>query len=312
MLSLKTILIIFFLMIFSGCDREQTAWDSAVNSNTPSAYGAYLDKYKHGAHSDEAKLRLEELKEKEDWELAVNSNTSSAYGAYLDKYKHGAHLDESKLRFEELKEDEDWDYAKNAYYYGIALKKFISDHPNTRHLTEIDILLLSGDTKRLLALRNGFWRSSPAYDPDGRGNTSVYFTEGSTIRLHDVSIINPIVDEKGLELAAFGSVKVIGVAIKSATLRTNEKGITHIFALMKVSVLVNGETVMLLYFNLSDKDTELAHDYTHWAVVKGKKYCIPSKETVWRAEDTSNGVCVGSFESENSQRSPDGAQRNPG
>ena len=94
--------------------RDDDAYGRAKSSNTIYAYEKYLEKYPAGLHAQEARKRMEELKNsiqlenkiQDDvaFEIASDKNTLSAYREYMQKFPYGLHTAEANAKIKMLKD----------------------------------------------------------------------------------------------------------------------------------------------------------------------------------------------------------------
>jgi hypothetical protein len=76
-------------LALAACSRQESAWRSSQQQDTPAAYENYLRDYPAGAHVGAARLRLGELREQQDWERATRFDTPESFQRYLAGYPAG-------------------------------------------------------------------------------------------------------------------------------------------------------------------------------------------------------------------------------
>jgi hypothetical protein len=111
----------------AGCDRTESDWQSAQQTNTPAAYNEFLAKHAQGAHVDEARKAIETLA----WKGAQTKNVSESYQQYLGTYPAGQYVTEAKAAIEELA----WTSAKSANTED-ALNQYLLVYPQGAHSGE--------------------------------------------------------------------------------------------------------------------------------------------------------------------------------
>jgi uncharacterized protein (TIGR02145 family) len=100
--------------------REEKAWAMALERNDEATYQRYLDAFPNGAHRDEARQRLAELRtpatseeepavsrEEQAWQAARQQNTVAAYQRYLRVFPDGKYRAEAERRLKELSPPDD-------------------------------------------------------------------------------------------------------------------------------------------------------------------------------------------------------------
>jgi hypothetical protein len=75
-------------LLLSGCNRTESDWKKAKDSNTAQAYTAFLARHPSGAHADEAKTAVDDL----DWAAAKAAETIEACDEYLNAHPNGKHI----------------------------------------------------------------------------------------------------------------------------------------------------------------------------------------------------------------------------
>lgn len=80
----------------TGCSRQESGWQAATEQHTVAAYEDYLRRYPAGAHSDEARMRILDLREAEAWDLARRLRLPEAWQRYLADWPDGAHAAEAR------------------------------------------------------------------------------------------------------------------------------------------------------------------------------------------------------------------------
>ena len=91
------ILIMIASMLIAGCDRVESDWKKAAQSNTAAAYGEFLAKHPKSAHVNEAKKLIDDL----DWQDAKTKNSIDAFANYLNKHPEGQYVSDATKMKEE-------------------------------------------------------------------------------------------------------------------------------------------------------------------------------------------------------------------
>jgi hypothetical protein len=119
-------------ILLGGCDRTESDWKQAKDSNTAAAYTDFIAKHPQGSHVDEARAAIENL----DWDTAKAADTTDAYTAYLAKYPQGMHANDVKSSIENL----NWSNAKSTAT-AAAYQEYLQRYPNGRFVLEAKAVL---------------------------------------------------------------------------------------------------------------------------------------------------------------------------
>ncbi len=113
------LMFVFIALGSAGClATKQSSWKKAKESNTITAYSAFLEKYPQSEFSDEAKRQIKNL----DWQRAKRYNTVRSFTEFIDKYPDSENTDKAKIHIKELKIKQKELMAKQA---NISLAKLI-------------------------------------------------------------------------------------------------------------------------------------------------------------------------------------------
>ncbi|MBR4572876.1 MAG: zinc ribbon domain-containing protein [Prevotella sp.] len=115
-------------------EKEQEAYELAMQSNDPMVMQNYLSRYQDAPreHRDSVNAHLNMLKEEDlEWENAVNSGLRSALENYIKENPESPHLSEAKNKIDSI------DYRKAEHDYKVsnsieALMKYLKEHPDGR------------------------------------------------------------------------------------------------------------------------------------------------------------------------------------
>ncbi len=96
----KILLILLIALGLTGClATKQSSWRKAEESNTITAYSAFLEKYPQSEFSDKAKRQIKNL----DWQRAKRLDNINSFQTFINKYPGSEYTDESITRMAELK-----------------------------------------------------------------------------------------------------------------------------------------------------------------------------------------------------------------
>nr|WP_297658788.1 zinc ribbon domain-containing protein [uncultured Prevotella sp.] len=117
-------------------NKEQEAYEYAMQSSDPMVLQSYLDTYKDAdeAHRDSIMAHLDMLKQvDQDWTNAVVSGSKEALEAYLQKYPNSPHKQEVWDKIDSI----DWNVAKAADNAD-AYQTYLDAHADGAHIEEAE------------------------------------------------------------------------------------------------------------------------------------------------------------------------------
>ena len=183
--SNRSILIISFIFAVLVCgimyyfydsanrNKEQEAYEYAMQSSDPMVLQSYLDTYKDAdeAHRDSIMAHLDLLKQTDqDWTNAVVSGSKEALEAYLQKYPNSPHKQEVWNKIDSI----DWNVAKAADNVD-AYQAYLDAHTDGAHIEEAENALkkaksrdLQPEEKQMVSgLFRQFFQSINSHNADG-------------------------------------------------------------------------------------------------------------------------------------------------
>lgn len=136
----------YFFFGSSG-NKEQQAYEYALNSNDPAVLESYLNNYRDAdpMHRDKISQQLAQLKQSElDWTNTMVSGSKTALADYLSKYPNSTHKAEAERKIDSL----DWLVAKKANT-AEAYNLYVTEHPNGVYIDEANNNLNVAKTKNI-------------------------------------------------------------------------------------------------------------------------------------------------------------------
>ena len=128
-------------------NKEQQAYEYALNSNDPAVLESYLNNYRDAdpMHRDKISQQLAQLKQSElDWTNTMVSGSKTALADYLSKYPNSTHKAEAERKIDSL----DWLVAKKANT-AEAYNLYVTEHPNGVYIDEANNNLNVAKTKNI-------------------------------------------------------------------------------------------------------------------------------------------------------------------
>ena len=131
----------------SSSNKEQQAYEYALNSNDPAVLESYLNNYRDAdpMHRDKISQQLAQLKQSElDWTNTMVSGSKTALADFLSKYPNSTHKAEAERKIDSL----DWLVAKKANT-AEAYNLYVTEHPNGVYIDEANNSLNVAKTKNI-------------------------------------------------------------------------------------------------------------------------------------------------------------------
>jgi len=99
----KILLIAMAIALLAACGQSEEAWQEAVRTDTPDAYGRFLERNPGSPRAAEARTRRDALIDERDWSVAKRKNSADSYVAYLEAHTDGVWSELAKKRLDALK-----------------------------------------------------------------------------------------------------------------------------------------------------------------------------------------------------------------
>ena len=94
--------------VTTACDRHEAAWEKARQTDTVSAYQAYLDDYGDTPQAADARARIKELERAAAWAAAEQADTVDAYRAFAERYPDSRQAAQAQARLAALERARAW------------------------------------------------------------------------------------------------------------------------------------------------------------------------------------------------------------
>ncbi len=128
--------IMYYFYDSANKNKEEEAYEYAMQSTDPMVLQSYLDTYKdtNQAHIDSIQAHLTLLKQGDmDWTNALVSGSKEALEAYLQKYPNSPHKQEVNNKIDSI----DWAFAKNQDTAD-GYQAYLSAHADGSHIEEAE------------------------------------------------------------------------------------------------------------------------------------------------------------------------------
>ena len=165
--------ILYYFYDNANRNKEEEAYEYAMQSSDPMVLQSYLDTYKTAdeAHRDSIMAHLELLKNiDQDWTNALVSGSKQALEDYLQKYPNSPHKQEAWNKIDSI----DWNVAKNADTVE-AYQAYLDAHADGTHIEEAENAMkkaksrdLQPEEKQMVSgLFRQFFQSINSHNADG-------------------------------------------------------------------------------------------------------------------------------------------------
>ena len=169
--------ILYYLYDNANRNKENEAYEYAMQSSDPMVLQSYLDTYKDAeeAHRDSIMAHLEMLKSiDQDWTNALVSGSKQALEDYLQKYPNSPHKQEAWNKIDSI----DWNVAKAADNVQ-AYQAYLDAHADGAHIEEAENAMkkaksrdLQPEEKQMVSgLFRQFFQSINSHNADGLSAT---------------------------------------------------------------------------------------------------------------------------------------------
>lgn len=116
-------------VMLSACSSPNADWNKASAANTVAAYQGFLEHHPDDPRAQQARNRIDALKDGQAWDSAKSAATIEAYQQYLRQYPDGAHATDAQSGITALKESSAWQSAQTAGTAS-AYQAFLQNYPN--------------------------------------------------------------------------------------------------------------------------------------------------------------------------------------
>lgn len=169
--------ILYYFYDNANRNKENEAYEYAMQSSDPMVLQSYLDTYKDAeeAHRDSIMAHLEMLKSiDQDWTNALVSGSKQALEDYLQKYPNSPHKQEAWNKIDSI----DWNVAKAADNVQ-AYQAYLDAHADGAHIEEAENAMkkaksrdLQPEEKQMVSgLFRQFFQSINSHNADGLSAT---------------------------------------------------------------------------------------------------------------------------------------------
>ncbi len=113
----------------AACSSPNADWNKASAQNTVAAYQRFIQRHPDDARVQQARNRIDTLKDEQAWGAAKSAATVDAYQQYLQRYPDGAHAADAQSGITTLEQSSAWQSAQSAGTVS-AYQAFLQNYPN--------------------------------------------------------------------------------------------------------------------------------------------------------------------------------------
>ena len=142
----------------AACSNPNADWQKANQQNTVAAYQQFIQQHPSDARVQQARNRIDALKDEQAWTTAQNANTLDAYQQYLQSEPNGMHATDAQDKVNAMQADAAWQSAQSTNT-AAGYQDFLQKYPNApqasqaqdalKKLTGYQALLASTRSKAL-------------------------------------------------------------------------------------------------------------------------------------------------------------------
>lgn len=125
--TVKTLPLFILTAVLVACGSTESDWNKAQAANTTPAYQDFLKQHPDGAHSQEARDRLQKIEDDQAWSDALQKSNLETYNEYLQKEPNGTHVNDARAQITALERATAWKTAQSTNTEG-ALQDFLKKY----------------------------------------------------------------------------------------------------------------------------------------------------------------------------------------
>lgn len=142
----------------AACSSPNADWQKANQQNTVASYQQFIQQHPSDSRVEQARNRINALKDEQAWSAAKSANTLDAYQQYLQQDPNGMHAADAQDKVNSLQQDAAWQSAQSTNT-AAGYQDFLQKYPNAsqadqardalKKLTGYQALLASTRSKAL-------------------------------------------------------------------------------------------------------------------------------------------------------------------
>lgn len=140
----------------AACSSPNADWQKATQQNTVTAYQQFIKEHPSDTRVEQARNRINALKDEQAWAAAKSANTLDAYQQYMQQEPNGMHAADAQDKVNSLQQTAAWQNAQSTNT-AQGYQDFLQKYPNApqasdaqaalKKLTGYQALLATAHTK---------------------------------------------------------------------------------------------------------------------------------------------------------------------
>ncbi|MGA7538787.1 MAG: SPOR domain-containing protein [Steroidobacteraceae bacterium] len=133
----KSFLVLCMIMAgaLAACSNPNADWQKANQQNTAAAYQQFIQQHPNDARVQQARNRIDALKDEQAWTTAQSANTLDAYQQYLQQEPNGMHATDAQDKVNSMQADAAWQSAQSTNT-AAAYQDFLQKYPNASQASQ--------------------------------------------------------------------------------------------------------------------------------------------------------------------------------
>jgi len=129
------VLCIIMAGALAACSNPNADWQKANQQNTVAAYQQFIQQHPNDARVEQARNRIDALKDEQAWTTAKNANTLDAYQQYLQQEPNGMHATDAQDKVNAMQADAAWQSAQSTNT-AAGYQDFLQKYPNASQASQ--------------------------------------------------------------------------------------------------------------------------------------------------------------------------------
>jgi hypothetical protein len=138
----KSLLVLCVMMAgaLAACSSPNADWQKATQQNTVDSYQQFIQQHPSDARVEQARNRINALKDEQAWSTAKSANTLDAYQTYLQQEPNGMHAADAQDKVNSLQAAAAWQTAQSTNTPA-GYQDFLQKYPNAAQASDAQAAL---------------------------------------------------------------------------------------------------------------------------------------------------------------------------
>lgn len=124
----------------AACSSPNADWQKATQQNTVAAYQQFVKEHPSDARVEQARNRINALRDEQAWSTAKSANTLDAYQQYLQQEPNGMHAADAQDKVNSLQQAAAWQTAQSTNT-AEGYRDFLQKYPNAAQASDAQAAL---------------------------------------------------------------------------------------------------------------------------------------------------------------------------